>query len=83
MAHRGGGGGDGKGGHIKEIRKRGRQEFSIQDYVMNNADNARERKISGEARERCSTQMAHQERGARHVDRFIYMRFALQGHAAQ
>jgi hypothetical protein len=44
---------------------------------------ARKRRNSDEARERCTTQMVHQERGTHPVISFMHMRFALQGHAAQ
>ena len=47
--------------------------ISIQDYVIKIAGDAREHTNSGEARERCSTQMTHQQRGVHHVVRFIHI----------
>ena len=53
---------------LYHLRQRGRQEFSFRlNSVMTNSGEARERKNSGEAGERCSTHMAQQERGRRHV----------------
>ena len=47
--------------------KRGRQEFSIPDYVINMRVVQESAKNSGEAGEQCSTQTARQERGTHHV----------------
>jgi hypothetical protein len=56
---------EGEGGRsdqkVKEIGKRGRQEFSIPDYIINMRAVPKSAKHSGEAGERSSTPTAHRE----------------------
>ena len=70
--------GGGKGG---EIGKRGRQEFSMPDYLMNMRAVPTSAK-NGEARERSSTDGAPRERSTP-CSRFMHMPFALEGPVAR